>query len=146
MPRAEGERDPPCALCAPFICQARHPWACPPPNHLIIIIMKGHSLRRACLQPATSTQNSKPRPPTTQFYNLSRFRFGAWKLTLKQINRSGRFCSFCINRSKRIMEDEEHTIFHCPEYNPCRLNYPEIFLSMENNTKDHLFLIFFGIS
>ena len=32
---------------------------------LIIIIIKGHSLRRACLQPATITQNSKPRPPTT---------------------------------------------------------------------------------
>ena len=31
----------------------------------IIIIIKGHSLRRACLQPATNTQNSKPRPPTT---------------------------------------------------------------------------------
>ena len=26
---------------------------------------KGHSLRRACLQPATNTQSSKPRPPTT---------------------------------------------------------------------------------
>ena len=34
----------------------------PPP---LIIIIKGHSLRRACLQPATNTQNSKPRPPTT---------------------------------------------------------------------------------
>ena len=32
---------------------------------VIIIIIKGHSLRRACLQPATNTQNSKPRPPTT---------------------------------------------------------------------------------
>ena len=32
---------------------------------IIIIIIKGHSLRRACLQPATNTQNSKPRPPTT---------------------------------------------------------------------------------
>ena len=32
---------------------------------IIIIIIKGHSLRRACLHPATSTQNSKPRPPTT---------------------------------------------------------------------------------
>ena len=31
---------------------------------LIIIIIKGHSLRRACLQPATNTQNSQPRPPT----------------------------------------------------------------------------------
>ena len=34
-------------------------------NIIIIIIIKGHSLRRACLQPATNTQNSKPRPPTT---------------------------------------------------------------------------------
>ena len=32
---------------------------------VIIIIIKGHSLRRACLQPATNTQNSKPRHPTT---------------------------------------------------------------------------------
>ena len=32
---------------------------------IIIIIIKGHSLRRACLQPATNTQSSKPRPPTT---------------------------------------------------------------------------------
>ena len=31
---------------------------------VIIIIIKGHSLRRACLQPATNTQSSKPRPPT----------------------------------------------------------------------------------
>ena len=35
------------------------------PVLIIIIIIKGHSLRRACLQPATITQNSKPRPPTT---------------------------------------------------------------------------------
>ena len=28
-------------------------------------IIQGHSLRRACLQPATNTQNSKPRPPTS---------------------------------------------------------------------------------
>ena len=32
---------------------------------IIIIIIKCHSLRRACLQPATNTQSSKPRPPTT---------------------------------------------------------------------------------
>ena len=31
----------------------------------LIIIIKGLLLRRACLQPATNTQNSKPRPPTT---------------------------------------------------------------------------------
>ena len=30
---------------------------------MIIIIIEGHSLRRACLQPATNTQNSKPVPP-----------------------------------------------------------------------------------
>ena len=36
-------------------------------THMVIIILKakGHSLRRACLQPATNTQNSKPRPPTS---------------------------------------------------------------------------------
>ena len=32
---------------------------------IIIVIIKGHSLQRACLQPAMNTQNSKPRPPTT---------------------------------------------------------------------------------
>ena len=32
---------------------------------LLLLIINGHSLRRACLQPATNTQNSKPRPPTT---------------------------------------------------------------------------------
>ena len=32
---------------------------------IIMMIIKGHSLRKACLQPATNTQNSKPRPPTT---------------------------------------------------------------------------------
>ena len=31
-----------------------------PREKIIIIIIKGHSLRRACLQPATNTQNSKP--------------------------------------------------------------------------------------
>ena len=37
---------------------------------IIIIIIKGHSLRRACLQPATNTQNLKPRPPTTNARSL----------------------------------------------------------------------------
>ena len=30
------------------------------------------------------------------------------------------------------------SIFDCPKYNTCRLDYPEIFLSMENNIKDLL--------
>ena len=29
----------------------------------VILIINGHSLLRACLQPATNTRNSKPRPP-----------------------------------------------------------------------------------
>ena len=40
----------------------------PRTEYVLIIrrrIRKGHSLRRACLQLATNTQNSKPRPPTT---------------------------------------------------------------------------------
>ena len=41
-------------------------------------------------------------------YNLSRFRLGAWKLSV-------------------IMEDEEHVIFGSPEYNTCRTKYPELF-------------------
>ena len=36
---------------------------------IIIIIKKGHSLRRACLQPETNTQNSKPRPPTMSAFS-----------------------------------------------------------------------------
>ena len=31
---------------------------------IIIIIIKGHSLLRACLQPVTNMRNSKPWPPT----------------------------------------------------------------------------------
>ena len=36
------------------------------------------------------------------------------------------------------MEDEEHVIFGCPEYNICRLKYPELFNDSENNIKDLL--------
>ena len=32
---------------------------------IITIIIKGYSPRKACLQPATNTQNSKPRPPAS---------------------------------------------------------------------------------
>ena len=41
-----------------------------------------------------------------QFYNLSRFRLGAWKLNVNNINL-------------------EHIGFECPEYNSCRLKYHE---------------------
>ena len=78
-----------------------------------------------------------------QFYNLFRFRLGAWKLNvndinLEHINMSTRFCSDCTNRNNNILEDEEHVIFICPKYNTCRLNYPEIFNHSENNIKDLL--------
>ena len=36
------------------------------------------------------------------------------------------------------MEDEEHVIFGCPEYNTCRLKYPELFNLSENNIQDFL--------
>ena len=63
-------------------------------------------------------------------YNLSRFRLGACKLNvnnvnLKHISGSIRFCNYCTNRNNISMEDEEHVIFGCPEYNTCRLEYPE---------------------
>ena len=34
------------------------------------------------------------------------------------------------------MEDEEHVILGCPEYNTCRLKYPELFNFSENNLTD----------
>ena len=40
---------------------------------IIIIIVEGHSLLRVCLQPATNTQNSKPRP-TAANYVLSVYK------------------------------------------------------------------------
>ena len=74
------------------------------------------------------------------FFNLSRFRLGAWKLNvnninLKHINRNMRFCNYCTNENNNIMEDEEHAIFGCPEYKTCRLKYPELFNLSENNIK-----------
>ena len=36
------------------------------------------------------------------------------------------------------MEDEEHVIFGCPEYNTFRIKYPESFNLSENNIKDLL--------
>ena len=33
------------------------------------------------------------------------------------------------------MEDEEHVLFHCPEYDICRQEYPELFLCTNMNMK-----------
>ena len=59
-------------------------------------------------------------------------------INLQHINRGARFCSFCINISITSMEDEEHILFECSEYNSCRLKYHELFISTENNVKDLL--------
>ena len=42
--------------------------------YVIIILIKGHSLRRACLQTLTNTQNSKPRPPTANARRKGRLK------------------------------------------------------------------------
>ena len=62
-------------------------------------------------------------------------------LNIKHINRSMCFCSYCTNRNNNIMEDEEHVIFICPEYNTCRLNYPELLNQSEYNIKDLLNIV-----
>ena len=68
-----------------------------------------------------------------QFYNLTRFRMGAWTIKVNSIhlhiNRNQRYCSFCAgNHNNNVVEDEEHVLFHCPEYDICRQEYPELFL------------------
>ena len=45
---------------------------------ILIIIIKGHSLRRACLQPATNTQSSKPRPPTMNTKSKGKLQNKMW--------------------------------------------------------------------
>ena len=68
------------------------------------------------------------------FYNLTRFRTGAWKIKvnsihLHHINRNQRYCSFCTqNHNTNTVEDEEHVLFHCPEYDTCRQEYPDLLL------------------
>ena len=76
-----------------------------------------------------------------QFYNLTRFRMGAWKIKansihLHHINRNQRYCSFCAdNHNNNVVEDEEHVLFHCPEYDICRQEYPELFLGTNMNMR-----------
>ena len=45
------------------------------------------------------------------------------------MNRNQRYCNFCTqNHNTNKVEDEEHVLFHCPEYDTCRQEYPELFL------------------
>ena len=37
--------------------------------------------------------------------------------------------SFCTqNHNINTVEDEEHVLFHCPEYDTCRQEYPDLLL------------------
>ena len=38
-----------------------------------------------------------------------------------------------------------HAIFDCPEYNTCRLKYPELFNLTENNLRVFLIMMIFGM-
>ena len=68
------------------------------------------------------------------FYNLTRFRTGAWKLKVNSIHlhhiiRNQRYCIFCTqNHNINTGEDEEHVLFYCPEYDTCRQEYPDLLL------------------
>ena len=59
-------------------------------------------------------------------------------LTSNTLTEACVFCNYCTDRNNNIMEDEGHVIFGCPEYNTCRLKYPELFNDSENNIKDLL--------
>ena len=67
---------------------------------------------------------------------------GAWKIEvnsihLHHINRNQRYCSFCAgNHNSNVVEDEEHVLFHCPEYDICRQEYPELFWGTDMNMKN----------
>ena len=60
---------------------------------------------------------------------------GAWKIKvnsihLHHINRNQRYCYFCAdNHNNNVVEDEEHVLFHCPEY-------PELFLGNNMNMRN----------
>ena len=68
------------------------------------------------------------------FYNLTMFRTGAWNIKvnsihLHHINRNQRYPNFCTqNHNTNTVEDEEHVLFHCPEYDTCRQECPDLIL------------------
>ena len=68
---------------------------------------------------------------------------GAWKIKvnnsirLHHINRKQWYCSFCVgNHNSNVEEDEEHVLFHCPEYDICRQEYPELVGGTNMNMKN----------
>ena len=51
--------------------------------------------------------------------------------------RNQRYCSFCAdNHNNNVVEDEEHELFHCPEYDICQQEYPELFLGTNMNMRN----------
>ena len=67
---------------------------------------------------------------------------GAWKIKvnsihLHHVNRNQRYCSLSAgNHNNNVVEDEEHVLFHCPEYDICRQEYPELFWGTNMNMKN----------
>ena len=67
---------------------------------------------------------------------------GAWKIKvnsihLHHINRNQRYCSFCAdNHNNNVVEDEEHVLFHCPEYDICQQEYPKLFWGTNMNMRN----------
>ena len=56
-------------------------------------------------------------------YQDSDWEPGSWMLTILTSNTLTEacfFCNYCTNGNNIIMEDEEHVIFCCPEYDTCR--------------------------
>ena len=66
---------------------------------------------------------------------------GAWKLKvnsihLHHINRNQQYRSFCTeNHNNNVVEDEEHELFHSPEYDICRQEYLQLFWGTNMNMK-----------
>ena len=56
---------------------------------------------------------------------------------LHHINRNQWYYSFWAgNHNSNVVEDEEHALFHCPEYDICRQEYPELFWGTNINMKN----------
>ena len=75
-----------------------------------------------------------------QFYNLTRFRMGAWKINvnsidLHHININQRYCSFCAEITLTTWW-KINVLFHCLDYDICRQDYPDLFLGTNLNMKN----------
>ena len=64
-------------------------------------------------------------------------KFKVNSIHLHHINRNQRYCYFCAgNHNSNVVEDEEHVLFHCPEYDICRQEYPKLFWGTNMNMRN----------